>query len=179
MKILSQINENDDAATKEYVDTKVAANNADNVITQTLVSTVLNEKYVKEADVVDLFYPVGTIVLSLDTSFNPNTAYTGTTWTRIADGIFLESSSTPNVEKQAGLPDITGIINEGNGAEPVSSASGAFYGTSTTVTAPASGSSTGGVRSVSFAASRANSIYGNSTTVQPHSLTVIMWKRTA
>ncbi len=179
MKILSQINENDDAATKEYVDTKVAANNADNVITQTLVSTVLSEKYVKEADVVDLFYPVGSIMLTLSSTFDPNTSYTGTTWVRLADGLFLEANSTPNTEKEAGLPDITGTINEGNGAEPVSSATGAFYGTSTTVTAPASGGTMGGVRNISFAASRSNSIYGNSTTVQPHSLTVVMWKRTA
>ena len=79
-------------------------------------------------------------------------------------GRFLQPSSSPATKKEAGLPNITGVV----GAIGATSAtySGAFYY-----------HSKGGVLSNSgeadynagFNASRCSSIYGNSTTVQPPS----------
>jgi hypothetical protein len=125
--------------------------------------------------VIDLMYPVGSIYMSLLSSFDPNTSWVGTTWEKIKDGVFLESNATPGTETEAGLPNITGIYgNRTGGYVP----SGAFYQSDTTGyqcnTAIVSGAG-----NVSIDASRSSAVYGNSTTVQPHSITVVMWKRTA
>ena len=40
-------------------------------------------------DLIDIIYPVGTYYETTDNTFNPNTAWTGTTWTKITDGRVL------------------------------------------------------------------------------------------
>ena len=40
-------------------------------------------------DLIDIIYPVGSYYETTNTSFNPNTAWTGTTWTKITDGRVL------------------------------------------------------------------------------------------
>lgn len=88
---------------------------------------------------------------------------------------FLEGSSTAGNYIEAGLPNITGYHNfmDNNGAHLGGLyAGGAFkvsslpYGTG--VFTPNSG---GGAQQIEFDASNSNSIYGNSDTVQPYSLT--------
>ena len=177
MKVLSQINENEDAATKEYVDNLVVDSDLiDSVVNAVLAS--FSQNLISKETAVDLFYPVGSILITLDSNFNPESEYSNTTWERIADGIFLESNSIPGTETQAGLPNIVGTLEQGNGAVVVSSVSGAFSGSTETVNTPTSTGSTTGIKTINFSASNANSIYGNASTVQPHSLTVVMWKRT-
>lgn len=75
---------------------------------------------------------------------------------------------------EAGLPNITGGFNK----TKWDSANGAFYfvgsgGTNSNAASGGSGSYVG------FDASRSNSIYGKSTTVQPPAYLVNIWKRTA
>lgn len=86
-----------------------------------------------------------------------------------SQGRFLEGTVDSNVGvlKEAGLPNITGTF--GADDRMGHHYSGAF--------APGGGSDTGSQRSeygfyFSFDASRSSSIYGNSTTVQPNSITV-------
>lgn len=102
-------------------------------------------------------------------------------------GRFLETDSIAGTVKEAGLPNITGVMDNqketglGGAEEPLSYADnidfiGAFYSikfnevTSDVVyNAKRQNSS---LRAWGFDASRSNSIYGNSTTVQPASVTV-------
>ena len=140
---------------------------------------------------VDAIYPVGSVYLSMNAAFNPNTAWSGTTWEKIKDGIFLESNATPGTEKQAGLPNITGNLGNYDQAGKTSLftdhaivTTGAFKwneGTYNVVSNAlvATGSNTTKNNSITLDASLSSSVYGGSTTVQPHSITVIMWKRTA
>ena len=102
-------------------------------------------------------------------------------------GRFLEGNTVAGTVKEAGLPNITGSINnekENNTEciEPLSFAdsitfNGAFYNILTTndfnvdITKCELGRNTG-VRAVGFDASRSNKIYGKSNTVQPPSVTV-------
>lgn len=72
---------------------------------------------------------------------------------------------------KAGLPNITGTF--GTCEEVSSTYSGAF--SSTLVTGGASGSSTGASLNVTMDASRSNSIYGNSSTVQPQTIKVLFY----
>lgn len=90
-------------------------------------------------------------------------------------GRFIEGASTAGTVKAAGLPNITGsqgffgyIIGQ------PSSSQGAFLSQGTSSFTPAAAPNTPqGVGGLNFDASRSNAIYGNSTTVQPPSLTAL------
>jgi len=108
----------------------------------------------------DLFNVIGTTYGYGDeeTTFNlPN----------LTSGEFLESGLTAGTKHTAGLPNIigthTGIVGD------FQTGTGAIQ-----VTHVKNGYATGGgqIFDLSFDASKSNSIYGNSTTVQPKSLTV-------
>ena len=124
---------------------------------------------------VDSIYPVGSVYLSMDANFNPNVTWVGTTWEKLADGIFLESNAVPGTETEAGLPNITG--NSYNIQGVGYSVDGAF--TKTALGNASWSGNIGGYHHLHFDASRSSAVYGKSTTVQPHSITVVMWKRTA
>lgn len=79
---------------------------------------------------------------------------------------FVEGHTTAGMVREAGLPNITGST----GAQTEASPSGAFYGSgSYTRREPWEGS---GIAIANFDASRSNGIYGNSSTVQPASVTM-------
>lgn len=90
---------------------------------------------------------------------------------------FVEGSSTAGTEKAAGLPNITGTVTaktNSGGHYAGFYMSGAFYaggGTGNNVS-PAAGDISDALREGHFDASRSNSIYGNSTTVQPPAVTM-------
>ena len=141
---------------------------------------------------IDAIYPVGSVYISMLTSFDPNTAWTGTTWTKIKTGLFLEASDTAGTEIEAGLPNITGYIENNDQLGSVApltdmsiSCRGAFNwnegGSGYTIEAApaAAGSGTCLANQIYFNAGKSNPIYGNSITVQPNSITVVMWQRTA
>ena len=128
--------------------------------------------------IIDLIYPVGSIYLSMNPSFDPNTAWNGTTWEKIKEGIFLEATEVAGdvgTEKEAGLPNITGTAYQMQGVGYA--ADGAFT-KGGLGNASWSGNITG-YHHLYFNASRSSAVYGKSTTVQPHSVKAFVWKRTA
>ncbi len=95
---------------------------------------------------------------------------------------FLEGSSVSGTEIAAGLPNISGSINNGGlgstallKADGVYTAvSGALYVGGLTATQPPAGSgTTDNAHVLSIDASRSNAIYGGSSTVQPPALTAL------
>lgn len=139
---------------------------------------------------IDAIYPVGSVYISMLTSFDPNTAWAGTTWTKIKTGLFLEASDTAGTEKSAGLPNITGYMENYDQTGRTAlltdwgiNCAGAFnwtQGSYNVVSTPiAQGSGTCKANQITLDASRSSSVYGSSDTVQPNSMTVIMWQRTA
>ncbi len=141
-----------------------------------------------QADI-DFFYPVGSFYETTNVNFNPNIQWGGT-WEKIETGRILQATqvnSKVGTKVEAGLPNIMGKWYTGWN-QPVRgfhnlTATGAFYrdtdttkpGRVTAEDANANNSATCGYPS--FDASGSNPIYGNSETVQPPALLVVMWHR--
>ena len=137
----------------------------------------------------DIFYPVGSIYLSISAS-SP-ASWLGGSWTKVSSGYALwTASSGAGNTISAGLPNIKGYIysrphksglKQYGGA--VTATSGAF--TFTTQNGPnvANGceetSTIPSTDTVTFSASSYNSIYGNSSSVQPPAYKVYAWRRTS
>lgn len=127
-------------------------------------------------------HPVGSIYLTIKDE-NPSTKFGGT-WEKLPSSVCLQTADTTHgagTTIAAGLPNITSEIKgtAGYGAIQCStpSFSGAISGTHQG-NAAWSGS-TNGCYNIEFDASKSNSIYGKSTTVQPPAYALIAWRRTA
>lgn len=136
-------------------------------------------------------YPIGSYYLS-ESDVDPVLLFGFGTWARVAGNATIWGTSAAEQAgqtKAAGLPNITGtIISEGSaygsvGTPLVAANAGAFYAQGNTGAGVArympsgNGDIINGV--IGFSASRSNSIFGNSSTVQPPARTVNIWKRTA
>lgn len=85
---------------------------------------------------------------------------------------FIQGSTTSGEEKEAGLPNITGTFYHDTNA--TSSLSGAFFSYTRGSSQNLKNDDTvKGSGYISFDASKSNSIYGKSTTVQPPALTMV------
>lgn len=132
-------------------------------------------------------YPVGAIYIGTQSTCPLATLISGSTWTLVSAGRVLQGADSGHAAGttiEAGLPNITGGITNNNSApylQNATSFAGAFFtsgGVANTTNATASGSYTI-PRDLKFDASKSNSIYGNSTTVQPPAYVVNIWRRTA
>ena len=94
---------------------------------------------------------------------------------------FIQGNATSGTAKAAGLPNIEGSFKlrknvfSGSYSSPITDVTGAYStdSDSSTNISPVAGGSGGSNREiVTFKASKYNSIYGNSTTVQPPALTM-------
>lgn len=122
---------------------------------------------VSRTDYADLFAVIGTTYGAGDGSTTFNLPL-------LTDNRFIEGSNTPGTQHEAGLPNITGAFG---GAERTSSLAygrkGAFdYAGYTSTLGWGSTTSDHSAMNVEFDASKSNSIYSGSTTVQPQSLTL-------
>lgn len=127
-------------------------------------------------------YPVGSIYMSTEPT-SPASLFGGE-WSQLEEGQFLMNTklaSQVNKPTPAGLPNIEGqvAIDSGCGIlKDTNYGTGVFqsYGTYHSYRVR---TESGGAYNLYFSATQSNSIYGNSDTVQPYSLAVYMWKRTA
>jgi len=113
----------------------------------------------------DLFAVIGTTfgVGDSSTTFNlPN----------LTDSRFIEGSGTVGTKYDAGLPNITGQFGSNNYGHKIDNPSGAFSSSGSTYDKPPYTDTSGG-SILKFKASSSNSIYGNSSTVQPPALTML------
>ena len=128
---------------------------------------ICNGAAVNRTTYADLFAVIGTTYGSGDgsTTFNvPN----------LTDK-FIQGSGTAGTSKAAGLPNITGsFIYEKNGYGDTGVSVGGAFSVSTGSGCAESGGPAGSGRNakVSFSATKSNSIYGKSSTVQPPALTM-------
>ena len=120
-------------------------------------------------------FPVGAIYVGTQSSCPLSTLISGSTWELVSSGkaLWTGDGSNGNTTIAAGLPNITGGFRGLNSG----TASGAFQFGNTVTTDWITGG--GNLREVSFDASRSNSIYGASSTVQPPAYVVNVWRRTA
>ena len=127
-------------------------------------------------NIFDLIYPVGSIYISVN-NVNPKTLFGGE-WEMLPAGYALwTATSSAGSTIAAGLPNITGGFSADNVARDVNVSSGGAFTwgyAQARFTSSTNYSSTIGWK---FDASRSNSIYGNSSTVQPPAYRVYVWKR--
>lgn len=121
-------------------------------------------------------YPVGSVYLSTNATC-PLASLFGT-WTLVSNGraLWTGTGSNGGSTIEAGLPNITGGFNDIYGGTNMS-ATGAVSVSSKNTSKAGSGTLKSGT--FSFSASGSNSIYGNSSTVQPPAYVVNVWRRTA
>lgn len=141
-----------------------------------------------ESEAFLMAHPIGSYYISQNPT-SPAELYGGG-WEELDAGKTLWTIPTTETGAgeiiEAGLPNITGSLSK-SGGTPITNAPSGYITTSGAFTNPtyASGSSsyrtsedtTALFKSFSFDASNSNSIYGNSTTVQPPAIKVYMWKR--
>lgn len=135
-------------------------------------------------DLFEALYPVGAIYVTSSNSTTCPLASivkksdgSNSTWSLVSSGkaLWTGTGSNGNSTIAAGLPNITagGILTS------VAAKSGATTGVTKAVNGLDSGGYwNGGVGAGTFDASKSNSIYGNSTTVQPPAYVVNVWRRT-
>lgn len=125
-------------------------------------------------------YPIGSIYIGTQSTCPLATLISGSTWVKVSEGRVLQGSDNNHnagTTIEAGLPNITG--KAGGGLRNYSSDdSGALYGSNYVHNGPVDGNY--GINDIlNFDASRSNSIYGQSNTVQPPAYVVNIWRRTA
>ncbi len=145
----------------------------------------------RQQALIDLIHPVGTIYMSEDASFNPNTTWGVGTWVKTAINRVLQGTNDTNKvgsTKEAGLPNFEAAFNakDNVGRNEL----GCFGSPSggcviQDVTHPAVIVGANDVITSSFTdrvyinAHYYNPIYGTSDTVQPPAELVFIWKRIA
>lgn len=132
-------------------------------------------------------YPVGSIFQTVSTT-SPAALFGGT-WQEIAFNRVLmgaSSSHAAGTTVEAGLPNITGSLREANadsspfrGSKASLKSSGALKFVEINTSWGGYRGDSGSTYDVYFGASRSNSIYGRSATVQPAAYYVHIWKRVA
>lgn len=150
---------------------------------QSSTITTAYQNYVKT--VLSTIYPVGSIYIGTQNTCPMASLITGSTWTLVSSGkaLWTGTGSNGNTTINAGLPNITGrynhqcLMNWGSGKE-----TGALYTANVSGDnnpQSAGGTDGGNTQTIAFDASKSNSIYGKSNTVQPPAYVVNVWRRTA
>lgn len=129
--------------------------------------------------ILDTLLPVGTIYMTENANFDPNSSWGVGVWAKTAINRVLQGTndkSKVGTTIEAGLPNITGGFNA-HGAVAIKELSGAFYGQGPTAGGASSYGDNHELTHYFFDASRSNTIYGSSTTVQPPAELVFIWER--
>ena len=146
--------------------------NSTNVATTAFVTKVL-----------DALYPIGGLYLGTQTTCPLETLIPGSAWQLVAKdkALWTGDGTNGNTTIAAGLPNIKGTRTNGAWASGFGSGGGAT-GALTAISSYGNdaGSTYGsGDKGLGLDASLSNSIYGNSTTVQPPAYVVNVWRRVA
>lgn len=129
--------------------------------------------------IIDALLPVGTVYMTENADFDPNSSWGVGVWVKTAINRVLQGTndkSKVGTTIEAGLPNITGGFNA-HGSVAIKELSGAFYGQGPTAGEAASYGGNPELTHYFFDASHSNTIYGSSTTVQPPAELVFIWKR--
>lgn len=154
-----------------FAPTPSAGDNSTKIATTAFVQNMLNT-----------LYPVGSIYIGTQASCPLATLISGSTWVLVSEGRVLQGADSGHAAGttiEAGLPNITGTASQDNNSSGFANTfSGVFYNGGDTTHFATTGEGNYS-KVLGFDASRSNSIYGNSNTVQPPAYVVNIWRRTA
>lgn len=141
-------------------------------------------EYAKTTDLLNAIYPVGSVYIGTQSSCPLSSLISGSTWTLVSSGkaLWTGNGSNANTTINAGLPNITGKAPTAAGVykSVLDNNSGALYCSDTWNGGFAGGGGSSNAAGIlNIDASKSNSIYGSSTTVQPPAYVVNVWRRTA
>lgn len=125
-------------------------------------------------------YPIGSIYMTIDANFNPNTnPLFGTGWVKLPNGYFIQSASSPLIDNSQSLPNIKGalVIDDQVASETNSKFNGAIYTEKNVIRYDADSALKGDGGVAWFDASKYCNVYQDTTTVKPKSLNVIVWRK--
>lgn len=173
---------------KTYILRSTKGNNEDNfVTTPSYIGTSWVKDTATQSDLIDILeqiYPVGSIYIGTQATCPMSSVITGSTWNLVAANraLWTGDGTNGNTTIAAGLPNITGrrdvVINT-----RATTQSGALYSENQMAGSGYAEYTSGEQRfhasPLLFDASKSNSIYGSSNTVQPPSYVVNVWRRTA
>ena len=131
-------------------------------------------------EIFDNLYPIGSVYISLSKTFNPNDAWTGTTWEKIASGKYIRATEDANqvgAEVEAGIPNIKFGFDGASNCTRFTNLTGIAKssGTNTIDVGGASSTAQAGIR---VSASDASPVYkDDAMTVTPESIDAFIWKR--
>lgn len=135
-------------------------------------------------NILSTIYPIGSIYIGTQETCPLASLISGSTWVLVAQNKALwgGDGTNANTAIEAGLPNITGkITSKIHGDTPIGlDVSGCFVGSDiSSYSNPDGGGDRSGNRATvaNFSASNSNSIYGNSSTVQPPAYVVNVWRR--
>lgn len=158
---------------------QLTATNTNVEINTQNITTLNNTKANKDLSNIEL--PIGYIYIS--TSATSPASIFGGTWEQVAQGRTLFGAGTLNGNTytagqtvNAGLPDLQGMFTAKT-YEDAEIPSGVFERTWTDRKVTPSGQNKDTNNKIEFKASKYNSIYGNSTTVQPNAYVVYIWEK--
>lgn len=140
--------------------------------------------YMTTNALLEAIYPVGSIYIGTQATCPLATLISGSTWELVAQNRALwgGDGTNANTTIAAGLPNITGSLTGAGYRTSGNVSYDGVFSTSVISDESYSGYSSFSGKIISplkFNASNSNSIYGNSTTVQPPAYVVNIWRRTA
>ena len=131
-------------------------------------------------NILNALYPVGSLYIGTQSSCPLATLIAGSTWSVVATdrALWGGNGSNGNSTIAAGLPNITGNASK---LHITGSTKSGVFSASTLYSTENNGSNheSEGRIQLNFNASKSNTIYGGSTTVQPPAYRVNVWRRTA
>ena len=149
-----------------------------------------NGAWLAYSDLVNMFYPVGAIMLTYKNTTDPSTNLPGTTWEKLSSGYVLWNDDNGGGGTiAAAMPNLKGGLGNNFLAHCAGATSSAWstqdgclkftHAAGGVASWPTGGSGTAPYGKMIIDFSNNNSIYGNSTTVQPPVTKIVAWKRTA
>lgn len=135
---------------------------------------------VSHIDIYEIIYPVGSVYMTADDNFNPNTEFCGT-WERVEKARFLEAGDGTDgkTKREAGLPNAEGTAQVLMVANATQSGACTLTGANRLSLGINTGSNPVVSDTVLTSLNNGNRIFGKSNTVQPASYVVNIWERTA
>ena len=162
------------------MDDKIKNNKPD--MSSYYTKTEVDATFAKTSELIDIFYPVGSVYMSADKNKTkadfPFMQYG--TWEEVPANLCLQTgnASEAGTQRSAGLPNIGGSIDPSY-YQCTGQAHGAFINNNTVLGLDADKFNANATSGFYFDASKSNPIYGASDTVQPPAYMVRAWVRTA
>ena len=166
-----------DATTKGYVDALIAELRA----SVAEVKAQANKNGETIVNNLKTLYPVGSVYIGTQSECPMSILIENSVWQLVSSGkaLWTGNGSNGNSTIEAGLPNITATASQARRGGSTATTGALYWNGGASSKAGDSGGNVSYNDQLNFDASRSNSLYGKSSTVQPPAYVVNVWRRTA